>query len=253
MHLKSMENAYSLEGKNCIINGGAKGIGLGITTAFAHQGANVAIFARDEASAAKVIAEFSSKYKGEFSFYKTDVGDTASCREAVQAYMKDHDRIDVLVNNAGITRDGLIMQLSDDNFNDVINTNLRGCFNMIRAVSRTMLRQKSGRICNISSVSGLMGNAGQTNYSASKAGVIGLTKSAALELAGRGITVNAVAPGFVETPMTKDLADSPLLGRIPLGRIAQPEEIANMVTFLCSPAAAYITGEVIRVDGGMAM
>ena len=134
------------------------------------------------------------------------------------------------------------MQLSDDNFKDVINTNLRGSFNMIRAVSRTMLRQKSGRICNISSVSGRMGNAGQTNDSASKAGVIGLTKSAALELAGRGITVNAVAPGFVETPMTKDLADSPLLGRIPLGRIAQPEEIAGMVTFLCSPAAAYITG-----------
>jgi 3-oxoacyl-[acyl-carrier protein] reductase len=138
--------------------------------------------------------------------------------------------------------------------NDVVQMiYMRGSFNMIRAVSRTMLRQKSGRICNISSVSGLMGNAGQTNYSASKAGVIGLTKSAALELAGRGITVNAVAPGFVETPMTKDLADSPLLGRIPLGRIAQPEEIADMVTFLCSPAAAYITGEVIRVDGGMAM
>ena len=124
---------------------------------------------------------------------------------------------------------------------------------MIRAVSRTMIRQKGGRICNISSVSGLMGNAGQTNYSASKAGVIGLTKSAALELCKRGITVNAVAPGFVETPMTRELKDSPLIERIPLGRIAQPEEIADMVVFLCSPAAAYITGEVIRVDGGMAM
>jgi 3-oxoacyl-[acyl-carrier protein] reductase len=242
-----------LAGQTAAVTGGSRGIGRAIALSLASAGADVAILdlcspemAADAVNAVEALGRRAVSYT-------CNVGESDQVKETVAQIVKDFGRIDILVNNAGITRDGLIMQLSDDNFNDVINTNLRDCFNMIRAVSRTMLRQKSGRICNISSVSGLMGNAGQTNYSASKAGVIGLTKSAALELAGRGITVNAVAPGFVETPMTKDLADSPLLGRIPLGRIAQPEEIADMVTFLCSPAAAYITGEVIRVDGGMAM
>lgn len=242
-----------LAGQVAVVTGASRGIGRAIAGTLASAGADVAILDLCTPEAAADVVRDVTDLGRRAAYYNCNVSESGPVKETVAQIVKDFGRIDILVNNAGITRDGLIVQLSDDNFNDVINTNLRGTFNMIRAVSRTMLRQKSGRICNISSVSGLMGNAGQTNYSASKAGVIGLTKSAALELAGRGITVNAVAPGFVETPMTKDLADSPLLGRIPLGRIAQPEEIANMVTFLCSPAAAYITGEVIRVDGGMAM
>ena len=242
-----------LAGKVAVVTGASRGIGRAIAAALASAGADVAILdlcaPEVAADAVNAVAGFGRKAIS----YTCNVGESDQVKETVAKVLEDFGRIDILVNNAGITRDGLIMQLTDDNFNDVINTNLRGAFNMIRAVSRPMIRQKGGRICNISSVSGLMGNAGQTNYSASKAGVIGLTKSAALELSKRGITVNAVAPGFVETPMTKDLVNSPLLERIPLGRIAQPEEIADMVVFLCSPAAAYITGEVIRVDGGMAM
>jgi len=242
-----------LAGQVAVVTGASRGIGRAIARTLASAGADVAILDLCTPEAAADAVKDVTDLGHRAAYYACNVGESAQVKDTVAQIVKDFGRIDILVNNAGITRDGLIMQLSDDNFNDVIGTNLRGSFDMIRAVSRTMLRQKSGRICNISSVSGLTGNAGQTNYSASKAGVIGLTKSAALELASRGITVNAVAPGFVETAMTEDLADSPLLGRIPLGRAAQPEEIANMVTFLCSPAAAYITGEVIRVDGGMAM
>ena len=242
-----------LAGQVAVVTGASRGIGRAIAKTLASAGADVAILDLCTPEAAADAVKDVTDLGHRAAYYACNVGESAQVKDTVAQIVKDFGRIDILVNNAGITRDGLIMQLSDDNFNDVIGTNLRGSFNMIRAVSRTMLRQKSGRICNISSVSGLTGNAGQTNYSASKAGLIGLTKSAALELASRGITVNAVAPGFVETAMTKDLADSPLLSRIPLGRAAQPEEIANMVAFLCSPAAAYITGEVIRVDGGMAM
>lgn len=246
-------NTEMLAGKVAVVTGASRGIGRAIAAALAAAGADVAILdlCAPEAAADAVNAVTGLGRKA--ISYTCNVGESDQVKETVAKVLEDFGRIDILVNNAGITRDGLIVQLTDDNFNDVIGTNLRGTFNMIRAVSRPMIRQKGGRICNISSVSGLMGNAGQTNYSASKAGVIGLTKSAALELSKRGITVNAVAPGFVETPMTKDLVNSPLLERIPLGRIAQPEEIADMVVFLCSPAAAYITGEVIRVDGGMAM
>ena len=231
-----------LAGQTAVVTGASRGIGRAIALSLASAGADVAILDLCSPETAADAVEAAAALGRRAAYYTCNVGESGQVKDTVAQIVKDFGRIDILVNNAGITRDGLIMQLSDDNFNDVIGTNLRGTFNMIRAVSRTMLRQKSGRICNISSVSGLMGNAGQTNYSASKAGVIGLTKSAALELAGRGITVNAVAPGFVETPMTKDLADSPLMDRIPLGRIARPEEIADMVTFLCSPAAAYING-----------
>jgi len=242
-----------LAGQVAVVTGASRGIGRAIAAALASAGADVAILDLCSPEAASDAVNAVTALGRKAIAYTCNVGESDQVKETVAKVLADFGRIDILVNNAGITRDGLIMQLTDDNFSDVINTNLRGTFNMIRAVSRPMIRQKGGRICNISSVSGLMGNAGQTNYSASKAGVIGLTKSAALELCKRGITVNAVAPGFVETPMTKDLTDSPLLERTPLGRIAQPEEIANMVVFLCSPAAAYITGEVIRVDGGMAM
>ncbi len=243
----------TLAGQVAVVTGASRGIGRAIALALAQAGADVAILDLcTPETAAEAVADVEACGRRAVA-YTCNVGESEQVKETVAAVLREFGRIDILVNNAGITRDGLIMQLTDDNFNDVIGTNLRGTFNMIRAVSRPMIRQKSGRICSISSVSGLMGNAGQTNYSASKAGIIGLTKSAAQELAKRGITVNAVAPGFVETPMTKDLTDSPLIDRIPLGRIAQPEEIASAVVFLCSPAAAYITGEVLRVDGGMAM
>ena len=174
----------------------------------------------------------------------------------ITAIIKEYKHIDILVNNAGITRDGLIMKMSEDDYDAVLDTNLKGTFNTIRHMSRYFLKQKSGRIINISSVSGILGNAGQANYSASKAGVIGLTKAVARELASRGITVNAVAPGFVDTDMTDALSDSAkenLISQIPLGRTGKPQDIANAVLFLASDAAGYITGQVLSVDGGMAI
>ena len=174
----------------------------------------------------------------------------------VSELIKTYKHIDILVNNAGITRDGLLMKMSEDDFDAVIDTNLKGCFNTIRHLSRYFLKQRAGKIVNISSVSGILGNAGQANYSASKAGIIGLTKAVARELASRGINVNAVAPGFVETDMTDALPDSVkegLCAQIPLGRTGEPEDIAKAVAFLASPAADYITGQVLSVDGGMAI
>ena len=174
----------------------------------------------------------------------------------VSELIKTYKHIDILVNNAGITRDGLLMKMSEDDFDAVIDTNLKGCFNTIRHLSRYFLKQRAGKIVNISSVSGILGNAGQANYSASKAGIIGLTKAVARELASRGINVNAVAPGFVETDMTDALPDSVkegLCAQIPLGRTGKPEDIAKAVAFLASPAADYITGQVLSVDGGMAI
>ena len=182
------------------------------------------------------------------------VPDSAAVNETVKAVTNDLDKIDILVNNAGITRDGLMLRMKDEDFDAVLDTNLKGAFNMIRACYSGFIRKKSGRIINISSVSGIMGNAGQANYSASKAGVIGLTKSVARELASRGITCNAVAPGFIQTDMTENLGDNnPLLNSIPLGRMGKPEDIAAAVAFLASDSAAYITGEVLKVDGGLAI
>lgn len=240
-----------LIGQVAVVTGAVRGIGRAIAVALASAGADVAILDLCSPENAEGAVNEITSLGRRAMFYRCNVGESADVNEVVTAIVKEFGRIDILVNNAGIARDGLIMQMSDENYNDVINTNLRGTFNMTRAVSRRMLRQKSGRICNISSVAGIMGNAGQANYAASKAGVIGLTKSVAQELAGRGITVNAIAPGFVETSMTKELEDSPLLARVPLGRMAKPAEIADTVVFLCSPAASYITGEVVRVDGGM--
>ena len=186
--------------------------------------------------------------------YKCNVTVTEEVAATVKAVAADLGKVDILVNNAGITRDGLVLSMKDADFDAVLNTNLKGAFNMIRACYSGFIRKKSGRIINISSVSGIMGNAGQANYSASKAGLIGLTKTVARELASRNVTCNAVAPGFIQTAMTKDIGeDNALRTMIPLGRMGKPEDIAEAVAFLASDAAGYITGEVLRVDGGLAM
>ncbi|MBR4896453.1 MAG: SDR family oxidoreductase, partial [Clostridia bacterium] len=183
-----------------------------------------------------------------------DVSDYAASEAVVKQILADFGSIEILVNNAGITKDGLLAQMTEEQFSRVVGINLGGTFNMTRHVTRAMMRRRYGRIVNLASVAGITGNAGQVNYSASKAGVIGVTKSVAKELASRGITANAIAPGFVATDMTKDIPDdAPLKQQIPLGRIAEPAEIAALAVFLCSPAASYITGEVIRIDGGLAM
>lgn len=193
---------------------------------------------------------------GQAEAWRCDVSDCGQCEAFVKAVMEKYGRIDVLVNNAGITRDGLMMRMSDEDFSRVIDTNLKGTFYMMRFASRHMLKAKKGRIINMASVVGLMGNAGQVNYAASKAGVIGATKSAAKELASRGITVNAIAPGFIDTEMTGALSEKvqeQILTQIPLGSFGKPEDIANCAAFLASDEAAYITGQVIQVDGGMCM
>lgn len=243
-----------LSGQTAIITGGSRGIGRAIAFAFAKSGANVAILDCGNLEAAEETAEQLSSFGVKAIAYACDISDFDDSAVKVKQILNDFGDISILVNNAGITRDKLVMQMSESEFDDVINVNLKGAFNMIHHVSRHLIRRKAGSICSISSVSGLMGNAGQANYSASKAGIIGLTKSVAKELAPRGITVNAIAPGFVETDMTKDLPETAKLKEsIPLSRMADRDEIANLALYLCSPAAAYITGEVIRIDGGLAM
>ena len=245
----------TLSGKTALITGASRGIGRAIALELASIGADIAVVYYGESETEKadaVKAEIEAMGR-KAVIYNCNVGDFAATEALVKAVVSEFGAIDILVNNAGITKDGLMPQMTEDAFDAVISTNLKGTFNMLRHVSRQMIRKKSGRIINIASVAGIMGNAGQVNYSASKAGVIGMTKSAAKELASRGITVNAIAPGFVATDMTRDLTDSPLMAQIPMGRMASPEEIAGLAAYLASPAAAYITGEVIRIDGGLAM
>ena len=242
--------------KIAVVTGGSRGIGAAIAKKLASQGMTVIInYCGSEDRALAVKSEIEAA-GGQAEAWRCDVSDCGQCESFVKAVMEKYGRIDVLVNNAGITRDGLMMRMTDEDFSRVIDTNLKGTFYMMRFVSRYMLKAKKGRIINMASVVGLMGNAGQVNYAASKAGVIGATKSAAKELASRGITVNAIAPGFIDTEMTGALSEKvqeQILTQIPLGTFGKPEDIANCAAFLASDEAAYITGQVIQVDGGMCM
>ncbi len=246
-----------LENQVAIVTGASRGIGRAIAVALASEGAKVVVNYASSASAAEaVVAEINSLGNGsEAIAVPADVSKEAEVDSLIKSAIDKWGRVDILVNNAGITRDTLLLRMKLEDWQSVIDLNLTGVFLTSRAIAKIMLKQKSGRIINIASVSGLMGNAGQGNYSAAKAGVVGFTKTVAKELASRGITVNAVAPGFIATDMTADLKNTEeILKFIPLGRYGQPEEIAGMVRFLAAdPAAAYITGQVFNVDGGMVM
>ena len=242
--------------KIALVTGASGCIGRAIAVALAGAGAYVYVNYNGSQGKAEETVRLIEENGGQGEICKFNVGDFEETNKAVSGIIAAKGRLDILVNNAGITKDGLMMMMTEAQFDDVININLKGAFNTIKAATRTMVKQRSGRIINITSVSGVMGNAGQANYSASKAGMIGLTKSMARELASRNITVNAVAPGFIETEMTAVLSDTvkeAAVKQIPVGRFGQPEDIANMVKYLASDEAAYVTGQVICVDGGMAM
>ena len=245
-----------LKGKTALVTGASRGIGAEIAKAFAACGAQVIVNYNGSKEKAQAVAEEIQAKGGAAMVYRCCISDYTACGEMIKDLIQKYGRIDILVNNAGITRDGLLMKMSEEDFDAVIDTNLKGAFNTIRHMSRWFLKQKSGKIINISSVSGILGNAGQANYSASKAGIIGLTKSAARELASRGIHVNAIAPGFIATDMTDAMgqaAKDKLIEGIPLKRIGSPKDIAAMAVFLASEQSDYITGQVFAVDGGMSM
>lgn len=239
-----------------IVTGAGRGIGQAIALRLASEGARIAVVSRTEANANKTAEEINARYMGLAVPFAVDVADAKAVKNLTEQIHKEFTRIDILVNNAGLTRDGLVLRMSEQDWDAVLDTNLKGAFTFIQAVLRPMVRQRSGRIINISSVAGLMGNAGQANYAASKAGLLGLTKSIAREVASRGITCNAVAPGFITTDMTGALPESvrtSVVGQIPLGHFGEPEDIAHAVAFLASAEARYITGQVLTVDGGMVM
>ncbi len=245
-----------LKNKTALVTGASRGIGAAIAKALAAQGAQVIINYNGSKDRAQAVADEIIAAGGNAAIYQCCVSDYTACGDMITELIRIYGRIDILVNNAGITRDGLLMKMSEADFDDVIATNLKGAFNTIRHMSRWFLKQKSGKIINISSVSGILGNAGQANYSASKAGVIGLTKSVARELASRGICVNAIAPGFIATDMTDAMpqaAKDTMTENIPLKRIGTPKDIADMAVFLASNQADYITGQVFAVDGGMSI
>ncbi|MFQ9148499.1 MAG: 3-oxoacyl-[acyl-carrier-protein] reductase [Eubacteriales bacterium] len=243
-----------LQNKVAVVTGGSRGIGKAIAEKFAAEGASVAILYSSNSASADAVVEEIRNAGGTAKAYQCHVENSDEVGKTIDDVVNDLGKIDILVNNAGITRDKLLMMMKEEDFDDVISVNLKGAYNTMRKVCPMLARQRWGRIINLSSIAGINGNAGQVNYSASKAGLIGMTKSAAREFAGRGITVNAIAPGFVETDMTEKFAsDENVMKRIPVGRMGRPDEIASLALFLASDAAAYITGEVIRIDGGLAI
>ncbi len=244
------------ENQVAIVTGAGRGIGHAIAVRLANEGARVACVSRSEANAQRTSDEINAARADAAKAYAVDVSDHAAVQQTASRILEDFGRADILVNNAGVTRDGLSMRMSIEDWDKVIDTNLKGAFSFTQSVMRGMIKQRSGRIINISSIAGLTGNAGQANYAASKAGLIGLTKTLARELASRGITVNAVAPGFIVTDMTEVLSDQikeAILPKIPLAKFGQSEDIAAAVAFLASAEANYITGQVLTVDGGMVM
>lgn len=245
-----------LEGKTAVVTGAGRGIGRAIALRLAAEGANVIVNYNGSAKRAEEVVNEITACGGHAEAIQCSVSDFESVAAMMDGVIKKYGSIDILVNNAGITKDNLLMKMSEGDFDAVIDTNLKGVFNCMKHVARQMIKQRGGRIINISSVSGVLGNAGQANYCAAKAGVIGLTKSFAREVASRGVTVNAVAPGFIETEMTEVLSDAVKAGataQIPMKHFGTTEDIAGTVAFLASGAAGYITGQVICVDGGMAM
>ena len=246
----------NFENKTAVITGGSRGIGLAIAKKLAEGGANIAVlYVGDETEGKAAKAEL-EQYGTKVEQYFCDVSDFEKSKAVCEQVIGEFGKVDILINNAGITRDKLVLNMDENDFDAVINVNLKGTFNMIKHFYKHFMKNRGGRIVSTSSIVGLIGNAGQANYSASKAGIIGLTKSVARELAGRNVTVNAVAPGYIGTDMTNVLPDKvkeTMKAQIPAKRIGTPEDVANVVAFLCSDEAAYVTGEVIRVDGGLAI
>ena len=246
----------SLKDKVALVTGASRGIGRSIATTLAGAGALVVINYKSNAAAAEEVASEIAAAEGRAAAIQADIGDSAEVERLFKELLDRYGKIDILVNNAGITRDMLLLRMKEEDFDAVLQTNLRGVYLCTKAALRPMTRARSGRIINITSVVGLMGNAGQANYAAAKAGVIGFTKAAAREIASRNITVNAVAPGYIETELTDVLSETvrqAILENIPLGRLGQPQDVANLVCFLASDAAGYITGQTLTVDGGMVM
>lgn len=245
-------NEKTLQGKTAVVTGGSRGIGKAVSFKLASYGANIAvIYAGNEEAANEVVKKIKNEYKVEAKAYRLDVSDFNACKETVAEIKNDFGSVHILINNAGITRDGLLAMMKENDYDAVLDTNLKGAFNIIRHLSGMFIKNREGCIINISSVAGILGNPGQCNYSASKAGLIGLTKSVARELAPKGIRCNAIAPGFIATAMTENQIENPLLERIPLNRMGNTDDVAEAVEYLVF--ASYVTGEVLKVDGGIAM
>lgn len=247
---------FSLKDKVAVVTGAGRGIGLAIARTFAEAGARVAVVSRTETNSASAAAAINADFPNAAIPYAVDVASADAVTAMAKQVIADFGTVDILVNNAGLTRDGLVMRMSNDDWDAVLNTNLKGAFHTVKAFQRTLLRQKDARIINVASIIGLIGNAGQANYAASKAGLIGFTKSIAREFASRGVTANAIAPGFISTDMTSVLSDevrSAVLQKIPLGFLGEVNDIAAAALYLASPAARFVTGQVLTVDGGMVM